>query len=230
VFRYRPAAGAAPPRRSAFTLIELLAALGIIAVLIGLLLPALSGARRRSRQLACLANLRSVATVVEVYMQTSETYPDVDAFPIGPQAVEDITGHTNCLPVRLLHLMPDRPPNRVSETWYCPVKGAEPPPLGLRALGHGTYPYNSAALRSRPPWTIASPAATGLLREMIALDRVKPEDRQSQIRYGPAHAAGQNLLYLDGHAGFSTDQAWVVWGGAEFPAFPPGPVSQPAGL
>jgi len=51
----------------AFTLIEVLAVIGIIAILAALLLPALGKAKARSSQFACLHHLRQLATAWQMY-------------------------------------------------------------------------------------------------------------------------------------------------------------------
>ncbi len=88
--------------RKAFTLIELLVVVAIIALLISILLPALSSAREQGKRAYCLANLRSIAQGSAAY--STEEYRE-HAIPIHQQMVsthiaDGLVNDANYWPIR----------------------------------------------------------------------------------------------------------------------------------
>jgi prepilin-type N-terminal cleavage/methylation domain-containing protein len=61
-----------PRARAGFTLVELLVVIGIIAVLLGILLPALSRASGQAKRLSCLSNMRQLGQYFAIYLNDNK--------------------------------------------------------------------------------------------------------------------------------------------------------------
>lgn len=84
---YTPSLLQPRPRGRAFTLIELLVVLAIIAILVGILLPSLTGAREAARTQLCASNLRQLQLALDTY---ASDFADRYA-PGAPDALANLT-------------------------------------------------------------------------------------------------------------------------------------------
>jgi prepilin-type N-terminal cleavage/methylation domain-containing protein/prepilin-type processing-associated H-X9-DG protein len=125
-------------RRAGFTLVELLVVIGIIALLISILLPALQKVKESANRVKCASNMRMVLIGMAMYCQSNK---DFYAIPSG---VEEVYSPTATGVAASLMYYED------------PVTGAQGGVINYSA--GSLWPYLSPGVRTGKP--LVSPAAT----------------------------------------------------------------------
>ncbi|MEM9915369.1 MAG: DUF1559 domain-containing protein [Planctomycetota bacterium] len=202
-----------------FTLIELLVVISIIALLIGILLPALGSAREASRGAVCLSNMRQMGIAVYAYaLDYEDRLPDIGLYHDGRATSQGawLFALADYVDTDLLY----RCPSDESEFWKTPVPGTNPPRNRLVSYatnnmltqnyagfskGAAGNPYTKLSNIPKPSETIYTVELTET-GSFAGADHVHPEswfllspEQINQIET-EQHAGQSNYLFIDGHA------------------------------
>jgi prepilin-type N-terminal cleavage/methylation domain-containing protein len=138
-------------RSSAFTLVELLVVIGIIALLMAILLPALAKAREASQKTVCLSNLRQLGTAMQQYATEYK-----DFIPIGymdQKQFSYVAYHRNTISTPRVSQMGFLVIGRTitdGKAFFCP---SETDPMFMYQTPENPWPYEKDALSPTPPST-----------------------------------------------------------------------------
>ena len=209
----KPAGYRVPRSRLGFTLIELLVVIAIIAILAGMLLPALSKAKESGRRIACINNVRQLGMSVIMYVDDNQGQFPVRQLPDAwPTQLRD--GYKN-LRVLLCASDAPNPTTGVNDPVKWPADSA---PRSFIINGWNDYfqqklgAINMAMIvgMSMPESAVLYPSDTILFGEKLTEsvhyymdflegDAGNDSDQLEEARHmGPKSAGGSDYAFTDG--------------------------------
>jgi len=187
-------------KQRAFTLVELLVVMAVIAILAALILPALSAAKAKSKSIVCVGNLRQLAFAVSLYAnEHRQRLPIANTISSKPLNPDYPRIYTVLAPY--LGYQTNNPPPEKASVFYCPGDDGSLPP----------YYYYYPSEWSSYEWfaLVNGQLMTDL---QLGTNRVSPAAVLLLFDYERFHfntnrfglkssSRGKNACYADGHAG-----------------------------
>ncbi|HLL89670.1 MAG TPA: type II secretion system protein [Tepidisphaeraceae bacterium] len=196
---------ASRPRRPdrAFTLVELLVVIGVIALLIGILMPALSKAREQANKTKCLAHLRSLGQAMVLYANDfRDRLPNTNPPGTSNQIAATIQIDYVLTKFRETYA-------RADDVFRCASDRDLPQPIT-----HGTLGLPNSARLSYDFYSVYwvpenGPKLARLRTAPLAWDLKGGQPAPDELQnHG---TKGGNVVYSDGHAAWQPAGEWDDW-------------------
>ena len=195
---------------NAFTLVELLVVIGIIAVLISILLPALGRVRAQAKGAYCASNQRQLAIAVFSYANDNKGFfPPATYFapnPNNPAAFIQFGWHTPQALGKYMRNTSENPFYVNARTLYCPIvfDRASSAPNGTWAAEFGIG-YNAATSIRENFLQLRYPTVAPTDGNYAAQEASLKTAMTKMKRLGRVKDSSQTLMFTDVSGGLSTE-------------------------
>ena len=205
----------------AFTLVELLVVIGIIAILVAILLPALQRARDEANSIKCKANLRTIGQAIAIYTDMYHFYLPAGATGNGNndttwdktlQMMESDTGN-------LVNNNPNQHVGRIGQAFTCPGHLIEPSMTGSYECDYSAHPRLMTLVGPGGPTggldmaTKFGSSSNWVLLHQIKISSIKQGSLVILIADGTQLAPSGNAVTYSTESGNSP--AWPIFEGVD---------------